>query len=142
VAGLVSGAVGATVMTLGEKIEQRFTGRPDSLVPARVLQRLTGAAERPADQSRAANWSSAGYVFGVWSGIAVASGLASLIGYLALDGVSPALIAVITAVAAGAILAMLADTMIPEAFERAHALTGLITAVGFLTALAVHLAGE
>jgi len=32
--------------------------------------------------------------------------------------------------------------MIPEAFDRAHALTGLITAVGFLTALAVHLAGE
>jgi ZIP family zinc transporter len=85
---------------------------------------------------------SAGYVFGVWGGIAVASGLASLIGYVALDGVSPALIAVITAIAAGAILAMLADTMIPEAFERAHALTGLITAVGFLTALAVHLAGE
>jgi hypothetical protein len=54
--GLVSGAVGATVMTLGEKIEQRFTGRPDSFVPARVLQRLTGAPERPANQSRAANW--------------------------------------------------------------------------------------
>ena len=85
---------------------------------------------------------SASYVFGVWGGIAVASGLASLVGYLALDGVSPSLIAVITAVAAGAILAMLADTMIPEAFEKAHVLTGLITAVGFLTALAVHLAGE
>ena len=84
----------------------------------------------------------AGYVFGVWGGIAVASGLAALVGYLALDGVSPSIIAVITAVAAGAILAMLADTMIPEAFEKAHALTGLITAVGFLTALAVHLAGE
>jgi ZIP family zinc transporter len=37
---------------------------------------------------------------------------------------------------------MLADTMIPEAFERAHVLTGLITAVGFLTALAVHLASQ
>lgn len=85
---------------------------------------------------------SAGYVFGVWGGIAVASGLAALIGYLALDGVSPYLIAVITAIAAGAILAMLADTMIPEAFEKAHVLTGLITAVGFLTALAVHLAGS
>ena len=84
---------------------------------------------------------SASYVFGVWGGIAVASGLAALIGYLALDGVSPQLIAVITAVAAGAILAMLADTMIPEAFEKAHVLTGLITAVGFLTALAVHLTG-
>lgn len=54
--GLVSGAAGATVMTLGEKVEQRFTGRPDSFVPARVLQRLTGATERSADRSRAANW--------------------------------------------------------------------------------------
>jgi len=84
---------------------------------------------------------SARYVFGVWLGIALISGLAALIGYVALDGVSPAVLAVITAVAAGAILAMLADTMIPEAFERAHVLTGLITALGFLTALAVHLSG-
>jgi ZIP family zinc transporter len=70
---------------------------------------------------------SARYVFGVWGGIAVASGLAALVGYLALDGVSPTVVAVITAIAAGAILAMLADTMIPEAFEKAHVLTGLIT---------------
>jgi zinc transporter, ZIP family len=84
---------------------------------------------------------SARYVFGIWIGIAAASGLAALIGYVALDGVSPAVIALITAVAAGAILAMLADTMIPEAFEEAHAITGLITALGFLTALVVHLAG-
>jgi ZIP family zinc transporter len=82
------------------------------------------------------------YVFGVWGGIAVASGLAALVGYLALDGVSPGVVATITAIAAGAILAMLADTMIPEAFEKAHVLTGLVTALGFLTALAVHLAGE
>jgi ZIP family zinc transporter len=81
------------------------------------------------------------YVFGVWGGIALISGLAALVGYVALDGVSPAVLAVITAVAAGAILAMLADTMIPEAFEQAHVLTGLITALGFLTALAVHLSG-
>ena len=84
---------------------------------------------------------SAGYVFGVWGGIALASGLAAALGVLVLDGASPVVIAVITAVAAGAILAMLADTMIPEAFEKAHAFTGLITAVGFLTALAVHFTG-
>jgi len=84
---------------------------------------------------------SARYVFGVWGGIALISGLAALVGYVALDGVSTAVLAVITAVAAGAILAMLADTMIPEAFEQAHVLTGLITALGFLTALAVHLSG-
>ncbi|NUR84240.1 MAG: ZIP family zinc transporter [Nonomuraea sp.] len=79
----------------------------------------------------------AAYVFGVWAGIALASGLAALIGNLTLESASPAVIAVITAVAAGAILAMVADTMIPEAFERAHVLTGLITTVGFLSAFAI-----
>jgi len=48
--------------------------------------------------------------------------------------VPPRLIAGTTAFAAGAILAMLADTMIPEAFEQAHDLTGLITVAGFLAA--------
>jgi zinc transporter, ZIP family len=80
---------------------------------------------------------SARYVFGVWGGIAVISGVAALLGYLTLDGASPFLVAVITAVAAGAILAMIADTMVPEAFEQTHILTGLITAVGFLTAFAI-----
>lgn len=35
---------------------------------------------------------------------------------------------------AGAILAMLVDTMIPEAFEEAHDFAGLITVAGFLCA--------
>ncbi|OFJ51401.1 ZIP family metal transporter [Mycolicibacterium grossiae] len=80
---------------------------------------------------------SARYVFGVWIGIAVMSGLAACIGYLALADASPFVIAVITAVAAGAILTMIADTMVPEAFERTHVLTGMITTVGFLTAFAI-----
>jgi len=84
---------------------------------------------------------SAGYVFGVWGGIAVASGLAALVGALVLQDVSGTTVAVINAVAAGAILAMIADTMIPEAFERAHLLTGLITALGFLTAFVVQQLG-
>ena len=80
---------------------------------------------------------SAGYVFGVWGGIAVASGLAALAGALVLQDASGTTVAVINAIAAGAILAMVADTMIPEAFERAHLFTGLISALGFLTAFAV-----
>ncbi|GAA1521197.1 ZIP family metal transporter [Kribbella lupini] len=84
---------------------------------------------------------SAGYVFGVWCGIAIASGLAGLLGALLLDGASPATIAVITAVAAGAILAMVADTMIPEAFERTQLYTGLIATVGFITAFTVERLG-
>jgi ZIP family zinc transporter len=71
------------------------------------------------------------YVFGVWGGIAVISGLASLVGYAVFRSFSPDVIAATIAVAAGAILAMLADTMVPEAFEEAHNFAGLITVADF-----------
>ena len=57
-------------------------------------------------------------------------------------GVAPQWIAAVTAVAAGAILAMIADTMIPEAFETAHDFAGLITVAGFLAAFALIEAGR
>lgn len=79
-------------------------------------------------------------MFGVWVGIAVASGLVTLLGYVTLGSAPPEVLAVITALAAGAMLTMIADTMIPEAFERAHAWTGLLTTVGFLAAFAISLA--
>jgi zinc transporter, ZIP family len=74
------------------------------------------------------------YVFGVWGGIAAISGLASLVGYAVFRSFSPDIIAATVAVAAGAILAMLVDTMVPEAFEQAHDFAGLITVLGFLSA--------
>lgn len=77
---------------------------------------------------------SAFYVFAVWASIAMISGIAALTGYLLFDGFSADVVAATTAVAAGAILAMLADTMIPEAFEEAHNFSGLITVLGFLCA--------
>ncbi|WP_448642870.1 ZIP family metal transporter [Geodermatophilus sp. URMC 63] len=82
----------------------------------------------------------ASYVFGVWGGIAVVSALAALAGYALLGGAPPEVIAVITAVAAGAILTMIADTMIPEAFERTRTWTGAIATVGFLVAFAIDVA--
>ena len=77
---------------------------------------------------------SAAYIFGVWGGIAVVSGLAALLGYALFRNFPADVIAGTTAVAAGAILAMLVDTMIPEAFSEAHDFAGLITVVGFLAA--------
>ncbi len=74
------------------------------------------------------------YVFGLWGGIALVSGAASLIGYTVFSDVPAGVIAAAMAVAAGAILAMLVDTMIPEAFEVAHDFAGLITVAGFFTA--------
>ncbi|HEY0071492.1 MAG TPA: ZIP family zinc transporter [Chloroflexia bacterium] len=74
------------------------------------------------------------YVFGVWGGIAAISGVAALVGFSLFSGLPVEVSAATTAVAAGAILAMLADTMIPEAFEQAHNFAGLVTVAGFLSA--------
>lgn len=82
-----------------------------------------------------------GYVFGVWGGIAVASGLAALAGYLLLDGAPASVLAFVNALAAGAILAMITDTMIPEAFENAAVYSGLIATLGFLAAFSLHSLG-
>ncbi|VXD00079.1 ZIP family metal transporter [Sphingomonas sp. 8AM] len=99
----------------------------------------------PEGLSSAAGMKSSGrsafYVFGVWGGIAVASALAAMIGNVALAGSSPDLIAGVTAVAAGAILAMLVDTMIPEATEATHDFSGLIAVVGFLIAFVLTKSG-
>lgn len=77
---------------------------------------------------------SAGYIFGVWGAIAAASGVAAAVGYVTMAGAGPDIIAATTAVAAGAILAMLVDTMIPEATEETHEFSGLIAVAGFLLA--------
>jgi len=80
---------------------------------------------------------SAAYVFGVWCNITVACGLSSYLGYALFDGLSPFVVAATTAVAAGAMLAMIVDTMVPEAFAETHNLAGLIAVLGFLTSFAL-----
>ncbi|MFJ3445396.1 ZIP family metal transporter [Streptomyces sp. NPDC086081] len=78
-----------------------------------------------------------GYVFGVWGAIAAASAVSAVLGYAVVGGFSTAVIAAVTAVAAGAILAMIAATMIPEAFQEAHLAIGLVTVSGFLVSFAL-----
>ncbi|MGE5419527.1 MAG: ZIP family metal transporter [Chloroflexota bacterium] len=77
---------------------------------------------------------SATYIFTVWGTIALISGLSSLAGFTFFKNFSPDVVAASTAFAAGAILAMIVDTMIPEAFQETHNFAGLITVGGFLIA--------
>ena len=60
-----------------------------------------------------------------------------MVGYVVFAELGDAAIAATQAVAGGAILAMIADTMIPEAFETAHEFAGFITVAGFLAAFAL-----
>lgn len=71
------------------------------------------------------------------SGIAVVTAMFAAGGFLLAGVLAPFALASVTALAGGAILAMIADTMIPKAFEQAHLATGLITVLGFLAAFAL-----
>lgn len=77
-------------------------------------------------------------IFLLWGTVALAAGASSWAGYALLSLADPAWTALSIAVAAGGILTMVADTMIPEAWAVEHDFTGLITTAGFLTAFAVH----
>jgi ZIP family zinc transporter len=74
------------------------------------------------------------YILGLWLAVTLASTVAAALGFGVLSGADPAVTAAIQAFAAGAILTMLADTMVPEAVEHAGALVGLLTVIGFAAA--------
>lgn len=99
-------------------------------VVAIFLSNLPEGLSSSAGMKRAGR--SAAYVFGVWASIALLSGAASWLGYATFGGAPAGVVSAVIALAAGAILAMLVDTMIPEAFQEAHAFAGLITVAGFL----------
>ena len=74
------------------------------------------------------------YVFGLWGSIAVTTGLAAAAGAALLGNASPTLLASVSAVAAGGLLTMVTDTMIPEAVEGEGGLAGVLVLVGLLVA--------
>ena len=77
------------------------------------------------------------WILALWLGIALISGLASLAGYALFDGAGDRTIAFVLAFAGGAVLTMLADTMMPEAFEYGGKSVGLVTTFGFAVAVAI-----
>lgn len=81
------------------------------------------------------------WIMGLWLAVAVASAVAAAIGFALLGDMAPAQAAVIQAFAAGAILAMLADSMFPEAFEYGGIGVGLATVFGFALAAFLSAAG-
>jgi ZIP family zinc transporter len=73
-------------------------------------------------------------ILGLWLAVTIVSGVAAAAGYGLLGQASPVLLAGMQAFAAGAILTMLADTMMPEAFKHGGGVAGLVTVLGFTAA--------
>jgi zinc transporter, ZIP family len=76
-------------------------------------------------------------VIRLWAAVAAVCALASVVGYLVADTSSDPLQGGINGFAAGALLVMLVDSMIPEATRQAGRTTGLVTTLGFAVAAAL-----
>jgi len=77
---------------------------------------------------------SRGYILKTWGAIAGINVVAAAIGFLFISQLGQEIIAITLGIAGGAILAMLAETMIPEAFENGGSHISLATVAGFLVA--------
>jgi zinc transporter, ZIP family len=77
---------------------------------------------------------SAGYAVGLWGATAVLLTLAVVVGRQALAAAEPSTLGFPLAFAGGAVLASLADTLMPEAFERGRPVNAFATAAGFYIA--------
>ncbi|WP_245900650.1 ZIP family metal transporter [Deinococcus yavapaiensis] len=92
----------------------------------------------PESLSSAVGMKKAGYstrrILVTWTAVLLVSGLSSWLGYVLLGDAAPTTLAFIQCFAAGAIITMLASTMLPEAHEQGGPSVGLVTTLGFLAA--------
>ncbi len=93
----------------------------------------------PESLSSSASMRSAGTSFVrimlMWTSLFVITGLGAMAGNVFFAGASEKLFAVIQGIAAGAMLTMIAETMLPEAYSKGGSVTGLSTLFGFLAAI-------
>jgi len=104
-----------------------------AMLVAVFISNLPEAAASTAGM-RSSGWSRTKILL-LWVAIALVCALASAAGYALLGDVSPFGLSIVQAFAGGAILMMLANTMIPEAYEHAGKLAGVFTVLGFAIAV-------
>jgi zinc transporter, ZIP family len=138
----VGGAMGIVVGSVVDGVPESVifgiqvgTGFPISLsfLAAVFVSNIPQSIAPSADLS-AAGWS-ARRVGTLWFWVVLACGIAAALGYLVTDLTSEAQGARAAALAAGGLLAMLTNSLMPFAFERGGALAGAATAVGFCVSL-------
>jgi ZIP family zinc transporter len=102
-----------------------------AFLAAVVLSNVPEGFSAAADLRREGH--SRGWILRLWTGVALASALAAAAAFTLLDKAGPA-IPFVQAFAAGALITMLVDTMIPEAYEDSGDRAGLVTVLGFALA--------
>ncbi|MBI4765812.1 MAG: cyclic nucleotide-binding domain-containing protein [Deltaproteobacteria bacterium] len=75
----------------------------------------------------------------MWGSITLVGGLCSLLGYTLLLNASPVAFAIFEGFGAGVMLVVIAETMLPEAYQMGGSIVGISTLLGFLSGLLLNL---
>ncbi|MGB2712417.1 MAG: hypothetical protein WBC33_12990, partial [Conexibacter sp.] len=116
------GLAGGEPVSLGLLVAIFVSNLPEAIGSASAMR---GAGRTPRE------------ILALWAGVALCCTLASGAGYGLAGDASGTLRAGVDGFAAGALLVMLVDAMIPEASERAGRPAGLVTVLGFAVAAAL-----
>lgn len=73
----------------------------------------------------------------LWGSLCIMTGVGAYFGNILFQTATPQMLALFEGLAAGAMLAMIAETMIPEAFQEGGSVVGMSTILGFLSAIFV-----
>jgi ZIP family zinc transporter len=111
------------------------TGVSAAMVAAVVLSNLPEAIAATDGLARAGT--PRGRILGLWVALALVSAAAAALGYAVVGRLPGAVAAFVQAFAGGALLTMLGDTMIPEAYAQARRVAGLLLVLGFALAFAL-----
>ena len=117
-------AIGVSLLSAGSVSSALLVGIiisnfPESSAGAQAMK-ITGRTQK--------------YIFKTWGSIAAINIVAAAIGFIVISQLGPEIQAITLGVAGGAILAMLAETMMPEAYETGGFHISLATVAGFLIA--------
>ena len=82
--------------------------------------------------------SSRSKIIWMWTSLMLMTGIGAFLGYFTFGGLPHGLFVFVEGLAAGAMLAMIAETMLPEATEQGGPAVGMMTVLGFLAAIFVN----
>jgi ZIP family zinc transporter len=128
-------ALGAALDSVPESVLIAFTivegGDVGGAVVAAVFLSNIGESLAGSARMRKAGLPN-GFVRRLWIGVMIVAGISAALGYALFNGASGGVQGFGHALATGAAVCMLANTILPEAFRRDEPLVGIVVALGFI----------
>lgn len=102
-----------------------------AIIIAVFLSNIPEGLSSTAGMKKSGNWTTHS-IFGLWTIITIVTAIGSIIGFTLFRFLPPHSTAIMMSFAAGSILVMIIDNMVPEAYSETYSYAGLITVIGFM----------